>query len=571
MNIQQAKEEVKRTVHIYLARDEVGEYIVPTVRQRPVFLIGAPGIGKTAIMEQIAAEMEIGLVSYAMTHHTRQSAIGLPFISEKRYGDETVRISEYTMSEILASVYNLIQESGKREGILFLDEINCLSETLAPSMLQFLQYKTFGNRRLPDGWVIVTAGNPPQYNKAVHEFDIATRDRLKYIPVEEDYDVWKKYAYTRGIHAAILAFLEVNRKWFYSIRTTADGPQFATGRGWEDLSQAMRLYEANGYPVELTLIAQYITDSEISHRFAMFYDLHRKYREEYRIEEILRGEVPQTVLELAQKALFDERIAVLELIQERLNQDFVDVIETWDTLENAAKILRESKKAAGGNDSSELARLLACRCDALAAEWRSKKSANSLDAAGKRRYQLLIRKISEYAAAADASAEKSKPDDTAEKQYKRIQKRFKAEASACGKKIRDIQGSLESVFDFLHTAWGEAQEMTYFLTILTENSHSSTFIHRWGCESYYRYNDKLLVYDNTQKLQQELLLLDSRGAVPGLFHLDGPVQGRAVEQEFDDEVQPQGGKENGRQRPIDRGEPPEPRDEKAEGIRKDDP
>ena len=510
MNIQQAKEEVKRTVHIYLARDKMGEYIIPAVRQRPVFLVGAPGIGKTAIMEQIAAEMEIGLVSYAMTHHTRQSAIGLPFITEKRYGSETVRISEYTMSEILASVYNLIEESGKREGILFLDEINCLSETLAPAMLQFLQYKTFGNRRLPDGWIIVTAGNPPQYNKAVHEFDIATRDRLKYIPVEEDYDAWKKYAYTKEIHAAILAFLEVNRKWFYSIRTTADGTQYATGRGWEDLSQAMRLYEANGYPVQLTLIAQYITDSEISHRFAVFYDLYRKYREDYRIEEILRGEASETVLELAKKALFDERIAVLELLQERLNQDFVDLTEAWDTLESAAKILRECKKESGHTDGPGFLRLLADRCDALETEWRAKQKANSLDAAGKRRYQLLIQKISEYtASAADqeiseytASAEepagKTDPDDTAEKQYKRIRKRFKSEASACGKRIRDIQNSLEKVFSFLHTAWGEAQEMTYFLTMLTENIHSSTFIHRWGC------NNTLLVYDNTSQLQQEI-------------------------------------------------------------------
>ena len=50
------------------------------------------------------------------------------------------------MSEIIASVYEVMEESGIREGILFLDEINCVSETLAPSMLQFLQYKVFGRQ-----------------------------------------------------------------------------------------------------------------------------------------------------------------------------------------------------------------------------------------------------------------------------------------------------------------------------------------------------------------------------------------------------------------------------------------
>ena len=165
MNIGQAKEYIKNSISIYLKKDEYGDYRIPVVRQRPVFLLGAPGIGKTAIMEQIASEMGIALVSYSMTHHTRQSALGLPFIKQKVYGDVSVDVSEYTMSEIIASIYETMEESGVKEGILFLDEINCVSETLAPSMLQFLQYKVFGRHSVPEGWVIVTAGNPPEYNK----------------------------------------------------------------------------------------------------------------------------------------------------------------------------------------------------------------------------------------------------------------------------------------------------------------------------------------------------------------------------------------------------------------------
>lgn len=78
MNIKQAKEYIKDSVFLYLKKDEFGEYKIPVVRQRPIFLLGAPGIGKTAVMEQIAQEMGIALVSYSMTHHTRQSALGLP-------------------------------------------------------------------------------------------------------------------------------------------------------------------------------------------------------------------------------------------------------------------------------------------------------------------------------------------------------------------------------------------------------------------------------------------------------------------------------------------------------------
>ena len=164
------------------------------MRQRPILLMGPPGIGKTQIMEQITRECEIGLVSYTITHHTRQSAIGLPYIEEKTYGGRKKHVTEYTMSEIVAAVYDKIEETRLKEGILFIDEINCVSETLAPAMLQFLQYKTFGNHKIPDGWIIAAAGNPPEYNKSVRDFDIATLDRVKKINVEADFTVWKEYA-----------------------------------------------------------------------------------------------------------------------------------------------------------------------------------------------------------------------------------------------------------------------------------------------------------------------------------------------------------------------------------------
>ena len=93
MNIKRAKEEIKNTIEAYLLKDELGEYVIPSIRQRPVLLIGPPGVGKTQIMEQIARECEIGLVAYTITHHTRQSAVGLPFIEKKAYGGRTYSVT----------------------------------------------------------------------------------------------------------------------------------------------------------------------------------------------------------------------------------------------------------------------------------------------------------------------------------------------------------------------------------------------------------------------------------------------------------------------------------------------
>ena len=94
MNIKRAKEEIKNTLRAYLQKDELGEYVIPPLRQRPILLMGPPGIGKTQIMEQVARECGVGLVSYTITHHTRQSAVGLPFIRQKHYAGADRSVTE---------------------------------------------------------------------------------------------------------------------------------------------------------------------------------------------------------------------------------------------------------------------------------------------------------------------------------------------------------------------------------------------------------------------------------------------------------------------------------------------
>ena len=207
MNILEAKNEIKNAVRIYLSKDADGNYEIPVERQRPTLVIGAPGIGKTAIMSKIADELGIGFLGYTITHHTRQSAIGLPFISKRVYGGKEYSVTEYTMSEIVAEVYDAIEKQGKNEGILFIDEINCVSETLAPAMLELLQHKKFGTHKIPDGWILTAAGNPEEYNKSVNELDMVTLDRVKKLDVEPDYEAFKTYALNSGMHSAIVGFL----------------------------------------------------------------------------------------------------------------------------------------------------------------------------------------------------------------------------------------------------------------------------------------------------------------------------------------------------------------------------
>ena len=115
----------------------------------------------------------------------------------------------------LLGVYERMEQTGIRTGILFLDEINCVSETLMPAMLQLLQSKQFGTHRLPEGWVIAAAGNPPAYNESARSFDTVTMDRVRLLEISENYPVWRDYAHAKGLHPAVLSYLELNPEHFW--------------------------------------------------------------------------------------------------------------------------------------------------------------------------------------------------------------------------------------------------------------------------------------------------------------------------------------------------------------------
>lgn len=498
MNIKEAKDEIKRSVEIYLDKNEFGEYTVPVSKQRPIFMLGAPGIGKTAIMQQIASELDIALVSYSMSHHTRQSALGLPVIETRDYEGTKAMVSEYTMSEIIAAVYNVMRDSGKREGILFLDEINCVPETLEPAMLLFLQHKIFGNRQVPEGWVVVTAGNPPRYNKSVKEFGVATMDRLKRIEIEEDFSVWKQYAYQQGIHAAVTAFLEINRQWFYSIRSTVEGMQYVTARGWEDLSTAMQLYEKKGFEINGRLIGQYITDEEIAEKFRTYYDLYRKYKADYRIGEILSGSVSGEMAEKSRKAKFDERLSILGLIMEMLGEGFRKAAGRERILQMTARAIRSVKKAAK-EDRIPVSLLLQEQADGIEKQLRKRTAANSITGREREESLSAMRMLAEY---------KRNPDTgDLKKDFERINRQFGSEVKQHEKQAAQVKSMLEAAFSFIETVWGNHQEMVFFLTELTSGADSLAFINQWGCESYFRYHQELLAYGQEQKLTEEAGML----------------------------------------------------------------
>ena len=533
MNIKAAKEEIIRTVRAYLQKDDLGTYVIPPERQRPVLLIGPPGVGKTAVMRQIAEEMNINLVSYTITHHTRQSAIGLPFIARKSYGGEEHAVTEYTMSEIVASVYDQIERSGIREGILFLDEINCVSETLAPTMLQFLQYKMFGTHRVPEGFVLITAGNPPEYNRSVRDFDIVTLDRVKRIDVTADFPVWKEYAYQNGIHGAVTAYLEIRKEHFCRVVNDPDGRHFVTPRAWEDLSDSLRVYESLSLPVGRELIAGFIQDPEIMKSFAVYYELWNRYRTVYRIPDILEGTASGGD-ESLRNAVFDEKLSLIGLLVSALGSRFLQVDtrkevqrELFGIVKKIRDDLRRERDAeTDGTGDSAVPAQPAGRQDRAAAaaglengrmtvlerlrtasgelqgKIDAKRAARMLAREREKRLLMTVRALDELC---DDLAREASGD--AARDYALMRDRFaEREAERRAFSLKTGQ-ELENAFHFLAETFGEGQEMVIFLSELSASVYAMKFIQEYGSREYDRQSRLLLLKDRRQALREEIFSL----------------------------------------------------------------
>ncbi len=500
MNMKQAKECIKDTVRLYLKKDEFGDYRIPVVRQRPVFLIGAPGIGKTAIMEQIAQELSIALVSYSMTHHTRQSALGLPFIDHREFEGKQYDVSEYTMSEIISSVYEVMRESGLKEGILFLDEINCVSETLSPSMLQFLQYKVFGRHSVPEGWVIVTAGNPPEYNKSVREFDVVTLDRLKIMEVEADYATWKEYASEKGLHNAVVSYLDLKKEDFYHVETTVKGKSYITARGWEDLSQILQLYEEEGLPVDETLVGQYLRNDRIVKEFTAYYDLYNKYKDDYKVEEILSGEASEKAVEKAKDAAFDERLSLLGMLLDRVQGEIREVMRLSDCLRE----LRAPLKALSGcGDTEKLLNMLKMQGKAREKLLASMQAAGAMSDAEQYKNKFILRFLEQ--------AEKEIRVSTGiegEEGYILVRERFQKEVAGLKRRTEDAGRRLHFLFAFVEKAFEEGSEMLVLVTELTVNEDSARFIASFGCPDYQKHSEELMLTERQSRFMEEIEKLD---------------------------------------------------------------
>jgi hypothetical protein len=314
--------------------------------------------------------------------------------------------------------------------------------------------------------------------------------------VREDFAVWKEYAYRHGLHGAVISYLDIKKENFYRVETTVDGLQFATARGWEDLSELICAYEKLGLRVDREVVGQYIQLPAIAKDFANYLELYYKYQRTYHVEDILSGTWQSiTVLEL-REAPFDEKLSVMGLVLSRLAES-ARAVRKQDALTTAlhAALTDFKGKIADAEPQAVLSQLIWQRQEKL----KQAREAGQLD---KERRDLGQREIN---ALEDYRQRLSRDDLTApDAAMEAVRGWFGGEVEKRKTLAAETGARFDNAFRFLEQTFDQSQELVLFVTEITAGYDTSWFVENFGCDAYFRHNKELLFDDTRRRIREEI-------------------------------------------------------------------
>jgi MoxR-like ATPase len=125
------------------------------------------------------------------------------------------------------------------QGILFLDELTAAPQMTQAGCYQLVLDRKLGEYRLPEGWVVIAAGNPASERGVHFSMPRPLRNRFVHLDLEPDFEDWSKWAMRAGIRPEILAFLRFKPALLHDADATSDQNAWPTPRSWEMASQVL--------------------------------------------------------------------------------------------------------------------------------------------------------------------------------------------------------------------------------------------------------------------------------------------------------------------------------------------
>lgn len=257
---------------ISVTQSDLLEILLNVATIRPVFIWGPPGIGKSALVEKFAAEVGLPCVSLLGSQLAPEDIIGIPQIQDD--------VSTFLPPKMIAR---------KEPYVLFLDELNACSQEVQKAFYSLIHERRIGEYHLPEGSIVIGAGNRAQDSAIVKTMSSALINRMFHVQLKADSTQWLNWAYEEGLHPWVINYITQRPDHLFSEPPKTEEP-YSTPRSWHMLSDALKEYHAGSDAIPDAMLKM-ITYGCISASHAgMFMAFIKQLGNTHLLTDIIKGE-----------------------------------------------------------------------------------------------------------------------------------------------------------------------------------------------------------------------------------------------------------------------------------------
>lgn len=235
---------------------------------RPVFIWGAPGIGKSSIVEQFAESVGLDCVSLLGSQLAPEDIIGVPQIEDGR--------SVFCPPKMIAR---------KEPYCLFLDELNACSQEVQKAFYSLILERRIGEYHLPEGSIVIGAGNRSQDSAITKPMSSALINRMFHVELVANSRLWLEWASENGIHPYIYDYICHRPDQLWSQPPKTEEP-YSTPRSWHMLSDAITSYGDNITDKDMFVLAHGCLTAAHAVQFGAYL---RQIHSQYSLKKIIAG------------------------------------------------------------------------------------------------------------------------------------------------------------------------------------------------------------------------------------------------------------------------------------------
>ena len=257
---------------VSVTQNDLLEILLNIATVRPVFIWGAPGIGKSALVEKFSKEVGMPCVSLLGSQLAPEDIIGIPQIQDD--------VSTFLPPKMIAR---------KEPYVLFLDELNACSQEVQKAFYSLIHEKRIGEYHLPQGSIVIGAGNRAQDSAIVKTMSSALINRMFHVQLKADPTQWIHWAYEAELHPWVINYITQRPDHLFSEPPKTEDP-YSTPRSWHILSDALKEYHAESGKLSESML-KVITYGCISANHAgMFLAFVKQLGNTHLLTDIIKGE-----------------------------------------------------------------------------------------------------------------------------------------------------------------------------------------------------------------------------------------------------------------------------------------